>query len=416
MGSGETSPTMVKLHRELIDRVGLPAVLLDTPFGFQENADELTAKAVAYFRTSVGREIGVASYRSAAAAGTLGFETMLARLREAHYVFAGPGSPSYALRQWHGTPVHDLLVAKLRRGGAITFASAAALTLGRFTIPVYEIYKVGDDPRWLEGLDLLAEAGLVVAVVPHFNNAEGGTHDTRYCYMGERRLRALEEQLPPEAFILGVDEHTACVIDLDAEVLFVRGLGVVTVRRRGRSVTFAAGETVPLAALRDQAEADLPGAATGGEAAPGSEEVAAPAPGAGPVRSPLLDEVERAEDAFADALARRDAAGAAAAVLELEDAVARWSTETFSGDEMAQARRALRAMLVGLAERAGPGLADPSARVAPFVEAVLDARAALRSAGHYPLADALRDRLVALGVSVHDTPEGTRWELQEGLG
>jgi len=34
-------------------------------------------------------------------------------------------------------------------------ASAAALTIGRVTIPVYEIYKAGEAPRWLPGLDLL---------------------------------------------------------------------------------------------------------------------------------------------------------------------------------------------------------------------------------------------------------------------
>ena len=41
MGSGETTPTMAKVHRELFDRLGpapVPAVLLDTPYGFQANA------------------------------------------------------------------------------------------------------------------------------------------------------------------------------------------------------------------------------------------------------------------------------------------------------------------------------------------------------------------------------------------
>ena len=37
-----------------------------------------------------------------------------------------------------------------------------------------------------------------MAVVAHFDNAEGGTHDTRYCYLGEDRLRVLEAQLPAE--------------------------------------------------------------------------------------------------------------------------------------------------------------------------------------------------------------------------
>lgn len=39
MGSGETAPTMVKPHREIFEKVGeRAALLLDTPYGFQENA------------------------------------------------------------------------------------------------------------------------------------------------------------------------------------------------------------------------------------------------------------------------------------------------------------------------------------------------------------------------------------------
>ena len=56
MGSGETAPTMVKVHRRLLERLGpppVPAVLLDTPFGFQENAREIAGRAVTYFRESL---------------------------------------------------------------------------------------------------------------------------------------------------------------------------------------------------------------------------------------------------------------------------------------------------------------------------------------------------------------------------
>ena len=88
--------------------------------------------------------------------------------------------------------------------------SAAALTLGSHTVPVYEVYKVGEDPRWVEGLDLLGQiTGIRAAVVPHYDNAEGGTHDTRFCYLGEPRLAGLEAELPAEVGVLGVDEHTA---------------------------------------------------------------------------------------------------------------------------------------------------------------------------------------------------------------
>src|SRR5207302_7758910 len=118
------------------------------------------------------------------------------------------------------------------------------------TIPVYEIYKVGEAPHWLDGLDLIADARLRAAVIPHYDNAEGGTPDTRYSYLGERRLHQMEEQLPADVFILGVDEHTACILDLDADTATVTGLGAVTIRRHGHSTRVDAGSTVPLAAWR----------------------------------------------------------------------------------------------------------------------------------------------------------------------
>src|SRR5438105_1704293 len=235
-GSGETSPAMTSIHQELIARVSEPqlsAVLLDTPFGFQENADEIATRTIAYFREHVGCEIRLASYRHGGRATALEFEQFLTRLGDANYVFAGPGSPTYALRHWHDGAVRERLRAKLRQGGCVAFASAAAIGLGAYALPVYEIYKVGADPSWMEGLDLLGEVGVRWAVIPHYDNREGGTHDTRFCYMGEPRLRLLESMLPEDVLILGVDEYTACIIDFEAQSVTVRGRGGVTVRRRG---------------------------------------------------------------------------------------------------------------------------------------------------------------------------------------
>ena len=405
MGSGETSPTMVKVHRELIARAGSPAVLLDTPFGFQENAAEITAKAVAYFRESVGEEISVASYRSAGGTDAVAYETMLSRLRAARYVFAGPGSPSYALAQWRGTLVPAVLADKLRSGGAITFASAAALVLGTHTVPVYEIYKVGQDPSWLGGLDLLAEAGLRAAVIPHFDNAEGGTHDTRYSYLGERRLEMMEDQLPADVFVLGVDEHTACTLDLEADSATVSGLGAVTIRRRGRSTRVEAGTTMPLQQWRDAAEA----AATRVVDVPPSPALK----GVQKAASPFLDSVESHTRQFDDALSSGDARGAVKAVLELDDLMVEWSHETFSADEEARARAALRSMVTRLGEAADAGMRDPRLMVGPYIEALLEARERARREGRYDEADIIRDRLLGEGVELRDGPDGTDWNLPD---
>ncbi|MFN2608150.1 MAG: hypothetical protein ABR511_09705 [Acidimicrobiales bacterium] len=421
MGSGETAPTMGRVHRDLLSRLGappVPAVLLDTPYGFQANADELSSRAVEYFRETVQAPISVASFRSAQEAGTLEYETMLNRVRQAAYVFAGPGSPSYALVQWGGTQVPVVLTDKvLRSGGCVTFASAAAVTLGPFSLPVYEVYKVGQAPHWLEGLDLMGAIGLPAVVVPHFDNAEGGTHDTRYCYMGETRLRALEDMLPDDVFVLGVDEHTAAIIDLDAARVEVAGRGALTVRRHGRMTRVESGETVAIADLRGLADLGAARSATvpSSSSATGpveNAEARAGAAAAAKVSSPLLSEVARLQGEFDGALAGGDPRGAVKAALALDDLMVDWSRDTFQSDELDQARAALRSMVVRLGEAAESGLRDPRQVVGPFVEALLAARDSARAEKRWAEADVLRDHLVDAGVEIRDTPDGTVWDLR----
>ena len=118
------------------------------------------------------------------------------------------------------------------------------------SLPVYEIYKVGEPVHWLEGLDLLSTAGIRAALITHWDNAEGGTHDTRFCYMGEGRLTQLESLLPEGAAVLGVDEHTALIVDLGAGRVEVRGRGRAVVRRHGTETGLPAGTEISLAELQ----------------------------------------------------------------------------------------------------------------------------------------------------------------------
>jgi hypothetical protein len=401
MGSGETAPTMVKVHRMLLEHVGAPAVLLDTPYGFQENADDISARAQDYFAQSVGHPIAVASF-PAADVDAVTHDRAMARVAAAAYVFAGPGSPTYALRQWVGTPLPGLLAGKLSGGGGVTFASAAALTLGIATVPVYEIYKAGETPNWREGLNLLeAATGLRAAVIPHYDNAEGGHHDTRYCYLGERRLAALEPDLPPGTFVLGVDEHTGLVLDLDERRASIVGNGVVTVRVAGHSTTFASGEVVEFDALE---------AAARGESTVRSPQAREPSGAAQTARSPLLDDAARLEKEFTGALARRDVSGAVNAVLELDRILEEWSADTLQSDEPDRARATLRSMIVRLGELAELGARDPRALLAPFVDALLDLRERARAGKDFALSDTVRERLEAAGIEVRDTPAGVMWE------
>ncbi len=358
---------MVNVHKDVACG---PAVLLDTPYAFQENVADISARACAYFARSVGLEVEVASG--------------LADLRSARWVFSGPGSPTYALRGWSGAVASVLRDLVRGREATLVFASAAACTLGRFAVPVYEIYKVGADPHWVGGLDLLGEYGLDVVVIPHYDNAEGGTHDTRYSYLGERRLRGMERELPPGTAVLGVDEHTAVLIG--ERVVEVRGRGCMTVRRQGVSTVVPAGVVMELGELRGLLRGE-----GGRESAPGRPVVAE--------SLPLKDVVVSARRRFEGG----DSRERVEAILAVEAAVAEWGADTEEDEGGEWARAIMRTMVVQLGR-------DGDGRV---LEAVLpglvEVRQELRRRGLYGLADQVRAALAAGGVELRDTPDGTVW-------
>jgi len=413
MGSGETAPTMVKLHRQILDATPAgAAVMLDTPFGFQRNADDLVTRTVGYFAESVGASIEVARWRRADAP-VAEQERALALLARASWAFAGPGSPTYALRQWTGTPVPDALADVVERGGTLVVGSAAACTVGTHTVPVYEIYKVGVDPHWLPGMDLFGRlTGVHAVVVPHFDNREGGTsHDTRFCYLGEERLAALEADLPGEVGVLGVDEHTALLVDVTARTARVAGNGRVTVRRRDAAAqVFVAGAELGL----DELSALLSGARVPTGPSPSA---VAPAPVAttGPSdEQPSLGARTRAlQQCFDAALAARDVDACVTAALDLETAIVAWGADTDQNDDAERAHRVLRTMIAALGDLAATGARDPRDVVRPYVDLALALRARARADRDFATSDLIRDHLAAAGVEVRDTPDGVTWEVAD---
>lgn len=433
IGSGETSPTMVTVHRDLVGRLGLSspqATVLATPYAFQENAADVSARTERYFADSVGLRVGVAAGTSPNAdpgmapplipADAEDETRQAAAIRAADWVFAGPGSPSYALAHWQAGPVAAGLRDRVLAGDGLTvLASAAAATAGRFTVPVYEIYKAGGAPRWLAGLDLLGPLGLNVALVPHYDNAEGGRYDTRYCYVGERRLAVMERDLPADAAVLGVDEHTAVLVDLRAGEIEIRGRGGVTVRRCGASTVLPAGTRLSVAELRDLVHGIRPSAAgrlEGGAAtalAAGAAIRAGAAGGSGEAALPLPEIMAAAERRFGTAAVDRDADAMVGAILELETAITQWEADMDEDQGTEQARALLRGLIGRLGRAAQDGLADPRDRLAPAVEPLLALRATLRGAGDFAAADAIREALAGAGLDISDTPEGTRWQPAE---
>jgi cyanophycinase-like exopeptidase len=369
IGSGEVSAGMVKVHRELLDAVGRQhprLVFLETPAGFELGIDAIAHRFQDFFRTSLGLELQTARYLSRDDAAS-DQARALAALAEADYIVAGPGSPTYAIDHLRATPILATVLERWQQGAQLVFASAATISLGRHALPVYEIYKVGSALHWAEGLDVLGGDGLELAIVPHWDNAEGGTHDTRACFMGMDRFARLRSLLPPTAVVLGVDEHTAVTLDSKEGVGRVRGRGGVSVLSGPETLRFESGERFSLDVLRSGAAAFTTSGARAGNA--GAHEA---------------DAIGRA--------AARIGAGDLAAGLRLA---------------AAGAPSDLAPLLHQAAAAAEPAAAADD--VGPLLEVLIEIRAGLRERGEWALADGLRDRLQSIGFELRDTPEGTIW-------
>jgi cyanophycinase-like exopeptidase len=371
MGSGETAAGMTKVHRALLEGIGEPvrAVFLETPAGFELGAGAIEARFREYAERNLGLPFASAPYRRPDDDPALQ-AAALAAVAAGNYFLAGPGSPTYAARAWQGGSFFAAVVDRWKAGAQLVFASAAAIALSRHTLPVYEIYKVGQPLHWTEGLDLLGPFGFDLAIVTHWDNAEGGTHDTRACFMGMERFAVLRRMLPASAVVLGVDEHTACTLDLGTARAEVRGRGGVTILRGEETLRHEAGEVFSLDELRATAMVGAQRAAS--------------------LRT--HEDTGRSHHALAQA----------AALIANGDLPAGLRLASDGADPNL-------AILLHQAAQALEARSGDSAIPERLIDLLIQARTALREARQWALADRLRDGLADLEIELQDTPEGTVW-------
>ncbi len=407
MGSGEMTRSMSKVHRWLVSKIEAPvrAVFLDTPAGFELNADDISARACAYVAEYVGVPCSLASFKAADRASTQETERALRKLRRADYIFAGPGSPTYAARNWRDTRVFDVVAGRVREGAHLVLASAAAIAIGRYTLPVYEIYKVGQEPHWVEGVNLLGAYGLDLAIVSHWNNTEGDTFDTRYCYMGEPRFDVLEKLLPESTAVLGIDEYTACILDLGRDEGRVMGAGQVTIRQRGHEAKFKAGSSFAL----DELRAKGPAQGVRPRPAEGPDQIQQVSPQARETRLQLARQA--AEDLRPSIDEHSDLERVAARVYDLAHALEEAREAGVGEDPLSEGRTSLRQLVIAWGNRLDPSVGDSMGTIDPLLELLVEMRSRLRAAGQWPLADEIRDRLSSLGITLEDAPGKTTWRM-----
>jgi cyanophycinase-like exopeptidase len=240
-GSGETSPT----GRKVFDRIfpSLPQTprlaLLETPAGFELNSYQVISHVGDFFTRCLQNyapQVEIISARKRGTPFSPDEPEIVSPILEADLIFMGPGSPSYAIRQLRDSLAWYYLIARHRLGAILVLASAATVAFSKHALPVYEIYKVGEEIHWIEGLDFFKSYGLQLVFIPHWNNHEGGIElDTSRCFMGQQRFLKLMEILPDEMTIVGLDEKTALIMDPSNGVCQVMGQGRVTLIHTGHT-------------------------------------------------------------------------------------------------------------------------------------------------------------------------------------
>ena len=232
-GSGETSPSGQKVFSELFRQ--LPArprcALLETAAGFELNSYQVIEKVGDFLHHRLQNDnpqVEIVRARQRNTSESPDDPEIVKPLLQAEMIFMGPGSPTYAARQLRNSLAWQMTLARHALGAALVFASAGVIAIGSYALPVYEIFKAGEDLHWKDGLDLFGNYGLSLVLVPHWNNREGGAElDTSRCFMGKERFERLVEMLPAGQTILGIDENTALLMDVQAGQGKVLGAGEV---------------------------------------------------------------------------------------------------------------------------------------------------------------------------------------------
>lgn len=256
-GSGETAPGGRKIFDFMFRLLPQsPKVsIIETPAGFELNAAGV-AKSVGDFIQHHLQNYHPSIQQIAARKKESDFSPddpeIAQPILQSDLIFMGPGSPTYAVRQLENTLTWEYIVARHRLGAALAFSSATTIAISSAALPVYEIYKVGEDPHWKEGLDFFSQYGLSLVFIPHWNNRDGGAgFDTSRCYMGVSRFDQLKEQLPDDQVVIGIDENTGLVIDFQSACFHVVGQSNVTITREGSEQIIPTGSGIDLLELGD---------------------------------------------------------------------------------------------------------------------------------------------------------------------
>ncbi|HXQ38800.1 MAG TPA: hypothetical protein VN843_32660 [Anaerolineales bacterium] len=269
LGSGETSLAGGRIFESLARKIdgALRIALMETPAGFELNSSQVVGRVGDFMKTRLQNYkpvVDIIAARKKDSPYSPNDPEIIKSLLYANMIFMGPGSPTYAIRHLKDTLAWDIIRARHRLGATLIFASAATISIGAHSLPVYEIYKVGQDVHVIDGLNLFQDFGVHLSFVPHWNNADGGVDlDTSRCFVGMDRFAEWCNLLPAGNTTLGLDEHTGIIIDFEDGTCEVSGVSSVSLVRECDPEIYSSGSKFALNELGeihipDPIEKDIP--------------------------------------------------------------------------------------------------------------------------------------------------------------
>lgn len=259
-GSGEMSPTGRRVHEYLIKKLKPPVriALIETPTGFEANPHNWYQKLEKMMMVGLQNHKPVITRVEALRNDTpdnpnsTNNPNLSQIIENSDYIHTGAGSPSYAAKHLKDSLVYQAMINHINKGLPMSLGSAAAIAFSKYLLPVYSIYKVGEDLHWKYGLDFFTLFGMNLTVIPHWNNQEGGESiDTSRAFIGKERFQKMLEILPGPTTILGIDEQTSLVFDFDINEAKVMGAGTVTIMKDGRETNHPSGSSFSITLLQD---------------------------------------------------------------------------------------------------------------------------------------------------------------------
>ncbi len=204
---------------ELAGGVNAPLRILPTAAAPDNNHVRAGRNGVRWFQNLGARDVvslPLIDERSAADA------EIAEALRTAKLIYLLGGFPHYLGQTLQGSRAWQSVLEAYRNGAVVAGSSAGAMVLCQF-------YKAPEAETVAKGLGLVPKA----LMLPH--------HNTFGKDWAPRLLAAL-----PAVTLIGIDERTGTLDDGPGGVWSVRGQGVVTLYRNGKTETYESGQSFSL--------------------------------------------------------------------------------------------------------------------------------------------------------------------------